>query len=46
MYEEPEKPSDALVYLRNNFAGKDVIILQTQLESLQKEKEQLAEKVS
>ncbi len=43
LYEEPEKPSNALQYLQNKFTGRETMALE--LEARTKENEQLKEKV-
>ena len=46
LYEEADKPSNALDYLKNNFTGKDPEDSKLKVENLEKENEQLKEKVS
>ena len=43
LYEEPEKPNDALGYLKNNFAGHGAIV--TELKATKTENGQLKQKV-
>ena len=46
LYEEPDKPMDALLFVRNNLAGSEMQNMISQLENLTKENEQLKTKVS
>ena len=46
LYEEPDKPNDALSFVRNNFASSELQTLKAQLENLSKENEELKNKVS
>ena len=46
LYEEPEKPSDALAFTRNNFAATELQAMRAQVDTLTKENEQLKAKVS
>ena len=46
MYEEPDKPSDALSFVRNIFAASEMQTMRSQVENLTKENEQLKTKVS
>ena len=46
LYEEPDKPSDALAFVRNNFASSELTTLKAQLENLTQENEQLKSKVT
>jgi len=46
LYEEPDKPSDALSFVRNNFAASEMQIMRSQVENLTKENEQLKTKVT
>ena len=46
LYEEPDKPSDALSFVRNNFASSEMQTMRAQVDNLTKEKEQLETKVS
>ena len=46
MYEEPDKPSDALSFVRNIFAASEMQTMRAQVENLTKENEQLKTKVS
>ena len=46
LYEEPDKPMDALSFVRNNLAGSEMQNMISQLENLTKENEQLKTKVS
>ena len=46
MYEEPDKPSDALSFVRNIFAASEMQTMRSQVENLTKENEQLKSKVS
>ena len=46
LYEEADKPSNALDYLKNNFSGKDTEVAQLKAENLEKENLQLKETVS
>ena len=46
LYEEPDKPMDALLFVRNNLAGSEMQNMILQLENLTKENEQLKSKVS
>jgi len=45
LYEEADKPSNALDYLKNNFSGKDTEVAQLKAENLEKENVQLKEKI-
>merc|ERR1711970_149502 len=45
LYEEPDKPSDALSFVRNNFASSEMQTMRAQVDNLTKEKEQLETKV-
>lgn len=46
LYEEPDKPSDALSFVRNIFAASEMQTMRSQVENLTKENEQLKTKVS
>jgi len=46
LYEEPDKPSDALSFVRNIFAASEMQTMRAQVENLTKENEQLKTKVS
>merc|ERR1712045_896287 len=46
LYEEPDKPSDALSFVRNNFAASEMQIMRSQVDNLTKEDEQLKTKIS
>jgi outer membrane murein-binding lipoprotein Lpp len=46
LYEEPDKPSDALSFVRNIFAASEMQTMRSQVENLTKENEQLKSKVS
>jgi len=47
LYEEPDKPSDALSFVRrNNFAASEMHSMRSQVENLTKENEQLKSKIS
>jgi len=46
LYEEPDKPSDALSFVRNNFAASEMQAVKAQLENLTKENDQLKNKIS
>ena len=46
LYEEPEKPSDALAFTRNIFAASELQAMRAQVDTLTKENEQLKAKVS
>ena len=41
LYEEPDKPSDALAFVRNNFAATELHSLKAQMENMTQENEQL-----
>ena len=45
LYEEADKPSNALDYLKNNFNGKETEVAQLKAENLEKENVELKEKV-
>lgn len=45
LYEEADKPSNALDYLKNNFSGKDTEVAQLKAENLEKDNLQLKEKI-
>jgi len=45
LYEEADKPSNALDYLKNNFSGKDTEDVQLKAENLEKENLHLKEKI-
>lgn len=45
LYEEADKPSNALDYLKNNFSGKDTEVAQLKAENLEKENLQLKDKI-
>ena len=44
LYEEPDKPGDALSFVRNNFASTELQTLKAQLENLSKENDELKDK--
>merc|ERR1712242_470904 len=46
LYEEPDKPSDALSFVRNNFAASEMQTMRAQVDNLTKENEQLKTKIS
>jgi len=46
LYEEPDKPLDALSFVRNNFASGEMQTMRAQVDNLTKENEQLKTKVS
>jgi len=46
LYEEPDKPSDALSFVRNIFAASEMQTMRAQVENLTRENEQLKTKVS
>merc|ERR1711997_513508 len=46
LYEEPDKPSDALAFVRNNFAATELHSLKAQMENLTQENEQLKSMVA
>merc|ERR1712018_431772 len=46
LYEEPDKPSDALSFVRNNFAASEMQTMRAQVDNLTKENEQLKTKVT
>ena len=46
LYEEPDKPSDALAFVRNNFAATELHTLKAQMENLTQDNEQLKAKVA
>merc|ERR1711971_1196896 len=46
LYEEPDKPTDPLLFVRNNLAGSEMQDMILQLENSTKENEQLKSKVS
>merc|ERR1719340_402865 len=46
LYEEPDKPSDALSFVRNNFASSEMQTMRSQVENLTKENEQLKPKIT
>ena len=46
LYEEPDKPSDALSFVRNNFASSEMQTMRAQVDNLTKENEQLKTKIS
>lgn len=46
LYEEPDKPSDALSFVRNNFAASEMQTIKAQLENLTKENDQLKNKIT
>ena len=46
MYEEPDKPSDALSFVRNNFASSEMQTMRAQVDNLTKENEQLKTKIT
>merc|ERR1739838_34370 len=46
LYEEPDKPLDALSFVRNNFASSEMQTMRAQVDNLTKENEQLKTKVS
>merc|ERR1712012_648263 len=45
LYEEADKPSNALDYLKNNFNGKETEVAQLKAENLEKENVELKEKI-
>ena len=45
LYEEADKPSNALDYLKNNFNGKETEVAQLKAENLEKENQELKERV-
>ena len=46
LYEEADKPANALDYLKNNFNSKDNEVVQLKIANLEKEKRQDKETVS
>merc|ERR1712193_235324 len=46
LYEEPDKPSDALSFVRNNFASSEMQTMRAQVDNLTKENEQLKTKIT
>jgi len=46
LYEEPDKPSDALSFVRNNFASSEMQLMRSQVENLTKENDQFKTKIS
>lgn len=45
LYEEPSKPTDALGYMRNNFTGTDIALIQTQMDNIKQENDELQKQV-
>jgi len=45
LYEEADKPSNALDYLKNNFNGKEAEVAQLKAENLEKENQELKERI-
>ena len=46
LYEEPDKPSDALSFAKNNFASNELQAMRIQVDNLIKENEQLKTKIN
>merc|ERR1719411_941153 len=46
LYEEPDKPLDALSFVRNNFASSEMQTMRAQVDNLTKENEQLKTKIT
>jgi len=46
LYEEPDKPSDALSYVRSNFASGEMQVMKSEVDILTKENEKLKQKVT